>query len=123
MYCEFIIVSEKNIHNLFQVKAVFGTRGRKVEIFVDHNLKKPLAACTDVTSLSSTTLYVMPKAEKPTACNITSPVCHFANVEVKKASGKPIKGTVLLENPRGSNCMVEQILTQVYSLDFYILLQ
>lgn len=94
-----------------------------MEIFVDHNLEKPLATCKDVTSLSSTTLYVMPKAEKPVVCNITSPVCHFANVEVKKASGDPIKGTVLLENPRGSSCMVEQILTQVYSFYCYVLLK
>lgn len=92
---------------------MFGTRGRRVEVFTDPNLQSSLKPHQDLFTLATKTLYVMPKAEKPTPCNITSPVCHFSNVEVQ-AGGKSFKGTLLLENPRGATCTVEQLLAQVF---------
>lgn len=97
----------------FQIQAVFGLRGRRVEVFCDASLQSPLTSKQDMASLASKTLYVMPRAEKPTPCNITSPVCHFSNLEGKLADGKSVKGTLLLENPRGSTCTVDQLVTQV----------
>ena len=88
---------------------MLGVRGRKVDIYTDPNLVTPLIGSP--TDLNTKTLYVTPRGDnscKATPRNITSPVCHFANVEF---DGR--KGTLLLENPRGDVCSVEQLLAQV----------
>ena len=95
---------------------MFGLRGRKVDVFSDTKLSSPLTSKSDISSLNTKTLYVMAGIKKLTPCNITSPVCHFSNVEVKQADGKSTKGTVLLENPRGSTFTLEQLVNQVIEL-------
>ncbi|XP_053378371.1 isoleucine--tRNA ligase, cytoplasmic-like [Mercenaria mercenaria] len=103
-----------------QAQSVFGVRGRKVKVYSDANLQTVLPSSGNTSSLNRKTLYVVPctgeVCDKTTACNITSPVCHFANVEYKGAGGKSCKGTLLLENPRGDTCTMAQLQSQVQVL-------
>ena len=41
-----------------------------------------------------------------------SPVCGFVNVQLCGVVGKPLQGTVLLENPRGATAMTLNQLQQ-----------
>ncbi|KAH3881227.1 isoleucine--tRNA ligase, cytoplasmic-like isoform X1 [Dreissena polymorpha] len=96
-----------------QVKAAFGVRGRKMELYVDANCSTPVSSTADVKTLASKVLYLSPSTGSVPACSsVTSPICHFANLEFTSA-GKSAQGTLLLENPRGSTCTVAQLLTQV----------
>ncbi|XP_062589375.1 LOW QUALITY PROTEIN: isoleucine--tRNA ligase, cytoplasmic-like [Saccostrea cucullata] len=103
-----------------QIKAVFGVRGRRVHLYTDSGLKNELQATTKPETLASQTLYVAPMAgaQGVNYTAMATPVCHFVNVEYSKGGNK--KGTLLLENPRGNNLNLEQLLAQtaaVYSLN------
>lgn len=93
-----------------QILSVFGLRGKKVEVFEDAKLTKPVAGQT-LGSLAGKMLFVSPAASdniSTTPSSVKSPVCHFANVEY---GGK--KASLLLENPRGSTCTAAELLDQV----------
>ena len=95
---------------LSQIQSVFGLRGKKVEVFEDAKLTKPVAGRT-LGSVAGKTLYVSPAASdnvSTSPSSVKSPVCHFTNVEY---GGK--KASLLLENPRGSTCTAAELLDQV----------
>ncbi|XP_052781081.1 isoleucine--tRNA ligase, cytoplasmic-like [Mya arenaria] len=97
-----------------QVQSVFGVRGRKIELYTDASCQTGLSKSSDISSLTTKTLYASPamgSGTKPTS--VTSPICHFANLEYTNPAGKPCKGMLLLENPRGASCTVQQLLAQV----------
>ena len=56
----------------------------------------------------------MNKDSKTGPSALSSPVCHFANVEYKGQ-----KGMLLLENPRGDSLKVENLLEQVGAFTFF----
>lgn len=104
---------------LAQVKIVFGLRGRRVQLFEDTKLTKPVTGQQKVAGLSGKTLYVSSVTSdnnsSTSECSVKSPICHFVNVEY---TGK--KATLMLENPRGSTLSVSEVLDQVravYSLN------
>ncbi|KAL8620374.1 hypothetical protein ACOMHN_012999 [Nucella lapillus] len=104
---------------LAQVQIVFGIRGRRVQLFEDGKLTKPVNGQLKVADLSGKALYVGSVTSdcnsNTSECSVKSPVCHFANVE---RSDK--KATLMLENPRGSTLTVPQLVDQVravYSLN------
>jgi len=85
-----------------------------MEVYTDASCQTVLPNSTNVASLSSKMLYTSPEAGCGAApCNINSPVCHFANVELRNSAGKTCKGTLLLENPRGATLTVSQLQEQV----------
>lgn len=89
-----------------------------MDVYMDPSLLTPLPTSHNTSTLSTKTLYVVPATgcvdkATPGYDNITAPVCHFANVEFKGVGGKTCKGTLLLENPRGHTCTLEQCLAQV----------
>ncbi|XP_069101274.1 LOW QUALITY PROTEIN: isoleucine--tRNA ligase, cytoplasmic-like [Argopecten irradians] len=90
-----------------QVKSVFGVRGIKLEVYKDSNMSEVLPANVNVTSLAGKTLYVAAKCQTGSA-PASSPMCHFANVEMNG-----VKGTLLLENPKGVTLSVDQLRSQV----------
>lgn len=103
-----------------QVQTVFGARGRRVQVYTDPALQTVLPSSQNTSNLHSKTLYVAPCTgelyDKPSASTVTSPVCHFSNIEYKDANGKTCKGTLLLENPRGDTCTMAQLQSQVQVL-------
>lgn len=96
---------------------MFGIRGRKVEVFTDSKLQSALPTKGNISNLNTKTLYVVPctgeKCETQTVSSLTSPSCHFTNVEYTDTSGKSYKGTLLLENPRGDTCTMLHLQSQV----------
>lgn len=95
---------------MVQVQHVFGLRAKKIGLFEDPNLTKEIQG-NDLAKLSGKIIYVAPVVSNGSSASrsgFTSPVCHFANIEFE---GK--KGTLLLENPRGSYCSAQELLDQV----------
>jgi hypothetical protein len=102
---------------LLQVQSVFGVRGRKVEVYSDANIQTPLSSSGNISNLNTKTLYVDActgeQCGKQPVGSLTSPVCHFTNIEYTDAGGKNCRGTLLLENPRGDTCTMSQLQSQV----------
>ncbi|XP_050412605.1 isoleucine--tRNA ligase, cytoplasmic [Patella vulgata] len=103
---------------LHQVQGVFGLRGIKVRVFSDLNLKQELTKTSNLQSLASKTLYVTPARDCSSVANnnLTSPVCHFANVDILVKGAVPAKGVLLLENPRGDVSSFQQLKNQVSAI-------
>jgi hypothetical protein len=104
-----------------QIKAVFGVRGRRVILYTDSGLKNELPSATKPESLAGQTLFVGPLSgtEGVSYTAVATPVCHFVNVECSKGGNK--KGTLLLENPRGKTLNIDQLLSQVLYIFFFLL--
>lgn len=105
-----------------QIQSVFGLRGRDISVYLDPTLTDELKPQHLTEFLNSRTLYVGTNKSSPPANSVanrpvTSPICHFANVELvdnKPANGK--KGTILLENPQSSFFNLKQLESQVKSI-------
>ncbi|XP_014785277.1 isoleucine--tRNA ligase, cytoplasmic [Octopus bimaculoides] len=106
-----------------QIQSVFGLRSQDISVFLDRTLTDKLKPQHNSEFLNSRTLYVgannpakaehCPKKEN----EVTSPICHFANVQLvgnKPANGK--KGTILLENPQCSFFSFKQLESQVKTI-------
>jgi len=93
---------------LEQVQCLFGLRGVKMCVYTDSAMKQPLKPDAKVTSKQ--TLYAAPAASQCDVCSVSPvdrPVCHWVNV----SHGK-VKGTLVLENPRGDVLSLGQLEAQ-----------
>ncbi|XP_046363532.1 isoleucine--tRNA ligase, cytoplasmic-like [Haliotis rufescens] len=84
-----------------EAQRVFGVRGQTVKVFEDAARTKQFSPDSKMADYSTRTLYISGSSNQsgPTPAGVTTPVCHFANVEVIRSEGKAEKGTLLLENP------------------------
>lgn len=99
---------------LLQVQQVFGMRGKPVQMFEDSKLSKAVVGSQKATTLAGKTLYVkslVSQFDSVVESTVASPICHFANVEKDG-----LKGTLLLENPRGSVCTSAELVDQVQAV-------
>ncbi|XP_048257578.1 isoleucine--tRNA ligase, cytoplasmic-like [Haliotis rufescens] len=98
-----------------EAQRVFGVRGQTVKVFEDAARTKQFSPDSKMADYSTRTLYISGSSNQsgPTPAGVTTPVCHFANVEVIRSKGKAEKGTLLLENPRGDTLSVDQLVDQV----------
>lgn len=96
-----------------QVQAVFGVRGVNINIYLDPAFSQEVKGDAPVASLSGKTVFIVSKSGASNvggskiSASLGRPVCHYANIE-----GKGVKGTVLLENPRGDALNVQELKAQ-----------
>ncbi|KAK3601599.1 hypothetical protein CHS0354_027846 [Potamilus streckersoni] len=104
-----------------QIQSLFGIRSKHVALYTDFNLKQELDPSKDFHNLDTSTVYVSVASGKKSSCpaaplNISSPVCHFANLELTSKASSKRKATLLLENPRGNSFTLKQLQEQIYTI-------